>query len=157
MAKTKAGFEASLESAKARSVGQLLIRAARLWNEQAVRRLRETNPSVRLAHTLLLPHIDLEGTKLTELAARIGISKQAVGELVDDLEAQGLLERLPDPRDRRAKLVRFTAKGRKGLLAGLAVLEEKEAEVATRLGARQMESLGQTLRRLVEILETSER
>lgn len=157
MAKKKAGFEASLESAKERSVGQLLIRAARLWNEQAVRRLRETNPSVRLAHTLLLPHIDLEGTKLTELAARIGISKQAVGEIVDDLEAQGLLERIPDPRDRRAKLVRFTAKGRKGLLAGLAVLEEKEAEVATSLGERQMESLARTLRRLVEILEASER
>ncbi|HWV38681.1 MAG TPA: MarR family transcriptional regulator [Vulgatibacter sp.] len=156
MARTKADFGATLESAKARSVGQLLLRAARLWNEQAVRRLRATNPSVRPAHTLLLPHIDLEGTNATELAARIGVSKQAVGELVDDLEAQGLLERVPDPRDRRAKLVRFTAKGRKGLLAGLAVLMEKEAEVAARLGERQMESLGRTLRLLVEILETSE-
>ena len=150
-------FREKLETAKAQSTGQLLLRAARLWNERAVRRLQEARPNLRMAHTLLLPHLDLQGTKLTVLAGRIGISKQAVGELVDDLEAQGLLERIPDPADRRAKLVRLTAAGRKGLLAGLAVLGETEAELSERIGARQMETLRRTLGRLVEALEDTSR
>lgn len=153
MSKKNDSFREALESAKERSVGQLLLRAARLWNERAAKRIQETNPSIRMAHTLLLPHIDIDGTKLTDLASRAGISKQAAGELVDGLEREGLLERIADPRDRRAKLVRFTAAGRKSLLAGLGVLDEIEAEISTELGAQRTKVLGRTLLRLVEILE----
>ncbi|AKU92088.1 MarR family winged helix-turn-helix transcriptional regulator [Vulgatibacter incomptus] len=147
------GFALELERAKEQSVGQLLFRAARLWNEQAILRVQATRPSIRMAHTQLLPHLDLDGTKLTELAARVGTSKQAVGELVDDLEEQGLLERIPDPSDRRAKRVRFTRAGRKELLAGLEVLVRVESELREELGSRRMDALAETLRRLVPILE----
>lgn len=149
----QAKFAHDLERAKAESVGQLLLKAARLWNEEAVRRVQAQVPSFRMAHTLLLPHIDLEGTRLTDLAARVGTTKQAVGEIVASLEEQGLLERVADPTDKRAKLVRFTAAGRQNLLVGVGLLREMEAELAGDLGTRRMEALGGTLRRLVEILE----
>ena len=67
-----------------------LFKAARLINEDAIARVRErTGEPVRVAHTALLPHVDLEGTRLTELARRMGVTKQAVGQLVDELEQMG--------------------------------------------------------------------
>lgn len=145
-------YEGDLQQAKDESVGQLLLQAARLWNERAIERLRGENPSLRPAHTHLLPHISSEGIKLTELAARVGTSKQAVGELVDDLEAQGYVERIPDPHDRRAKRVRFTPAGQRSVFQGLALLRRIEEELAEKLGKKRMRELGETLRRLLPLL-----
>ncbi|MBX3212108.1 MAG: MarR family transcriptional regulator [Labilithrix sp.] len=143
-------FAAELEGAKASSTLQLLFKAARLLDERAIERLRRrTRLPVRAAHTTLLPHIDLEGTRLTELARRLGVSKQAVGQLVDELVAMGLLERVADPADLRAKLVRFTKRGRAGLFEGLAVLRELEVELADGLGAETMRTVHAALGAMV--------
>jgi len=150
-------FRAELERRKRDSVGQLLMRCARLFNEAALARMRVEMglPGVRASHTSLFPFIELEGTRLTELAARVGVSKQAVGQLVEELEEMGILERAPDPADGRAKLVRFSARGRRGLLEGLAVLRGMEAELSARLAGGDMERLHGILLRLLEALETA--
>ena len=102
--------------------------------------------TLRTAHTNLFPHIDLGGTRLTELARRVGISKQAVGQLVDELEEMGVVERGPDPDDGRAKLIRFcTDAGEPVLMRGFAVLREIEAEMQGAIGARQMNQLQRVL------------
>jgi DNA-binding MarR family transcriptional regulator len=112
--------EAEIEAAKRESVGHLLLKAARLFNERGIARVRaETGADFRAAHTALLPHIDFAGTRLTELAARVGTSKQAVGELVAELEAMGMLRRTVDPSDARARLVSVTPRGKRALLHGL--------------------------------------
>lgn len=152
-AKTRAGFVQKLERAKEESVGQLLLKAARLWNDDAMSRIQKTNPALRSSHTRLLPHIDIEGTKLTDLATRMGVTKQAAGEWVNELEAEGLLERIADPNDKRAKLIRLTAKGRRALLSGLALLTAMEDELAEDMGKARMKALGTTLTRLIAILE----
>jgi DNA-binding MarR family transcriptional regulator len=132
-------YETRLEREKALSTVQLLFKAARLLNERAIDRIRErTKRPVRLAHTTLLPHVDLEGTRLTDLAKRLGVSKQAAAQLVDELEEMGMLERVADPSDARAKLVRFSKKGQQGLLEGLGVLKEIEAEVRHLVGPDKM-------------------
>src|SRR5215471_4318646 len=97
-------YRRDLEAAKRQSTLQLLFRAARLADEEAVRRVAaiEGAPRLRRSHTALLPHIDLGGTRISDLAHRLGVSKQAVSELIDDLEAAGVVERLPDPDDARA-------------------------------------------------------
>src|SRR5712691_8835254 len=59
----------------------------------------------RPAHSGVFAHIDLDGTRLTELANRANMTPQAMGELVDDLEHLGYVRRVPDPSDRRAKLI----------------------------------------------------
>ena len=146
MSDVTTAFRQKLEADKARSTLQLLFKAARLINEDAIARVRKrTGEPVRVAHTALLPHVDLEGTRLTELARRMGVTKQAVGQLVDELEQMGQLERVPDPEDSRAKLVRFSKRGRKGLLDGLAVLRELEAELVAAVGKQRVAELHDTL------------
>ena len=143
-----------LEAAKRASVGQLLLRAARLFNERAVRRVQGGGePRFRLAHTRLFPHIDLEGTRLTELARRAGVTKQAVGPLVAELESIGVLRREPDPEDGRAQRVRFTDHGLRTLLHGLSMLGELEEELAAEIGPARMRALGDSLAVLVGALQ----
>ena len=152
---TRDSFAAKLEREKAASVGQLLFKCARLMNEQAVGRIESPPgaPRLRPAHTGVFPHLDLEGTRLTELARRMGISKQAVGQLVDDLEAMGAVERVRDPSDGRAKLIRFSREPGATLLDGLAALRGFEAELEEALGARKMRSLHRDLTALLRVLE----
>ena len=126
----------SFQELKAASLFQVLFRTARLINEEATARLRETGQMpLRVAHTNLLPHIDFEGVRPTELARRMGISKQAVGQLLQDLEAHGTLERVADPADRRAKLVRYTDQGLKNMKQGIRLLQDLERTYSRELGA----------------------
>jgi DNA-binding MarR family transcriptional regulator len=143
-------YAGRLEREKAGSTVQLLFKAARLLNERAIDRIRErTKKPVRLAHTTLLPHVDLAGTRLTDLAKRLGVSKQAAAQLVDELEEMGMLERVPDPADARAKLVRFSKRGQQGLLEGLGVLKELEAEIGALVGHDKLHVFHDVLRAIV--------
>lgn len=147
-------FSAELERAKRASLAQVLMRCARLINERGLARARERfGVPVRASHTTLFPHIDLEGTRLTELARRVGTSKQAVGQLVGELEDMGVLCREPDPEDGRAKRVCFTPAGRRSLFEGLAILGELEHELEQHLGPRRLRSLHTGLLALLEVLE----
>jgi MarR family transcriptional regulator, temperature-dependent positive regulator of motility len=149
---------AAIEQAKAASTLQLLFKAARLLDERAVARVRaeaaHAAAALRTAHTALFPHIDFTGVRLTELAQKVGSSKQAVGQLVDDLEAMGVVERIADPADGRAKRIRFSRRGQEAMLHGLAVLRQMEAELAAEIGAAGMESMRAVL---VEIVAREER
>ena len=149
----RAQLVARLAARKRASVAQLLFKAARLWNEQAMARVQRRVPEARVAHTTLLPHIDLEGTRATEIARRAGITKQAVGQLVDDMIGLGMLERVPDPDDGRAQLVRFTDEGIAQLLAGLDVLDEIEIDLGGDAGAATLDRLRRDLAKLLPALE----
>ncbi|MGZ6176563.1 MAG: MarR family winged helix-turn-helix transcriptional regulator [Candidatus Binataceae bacterium] len=150
----RAQLKARLAARKQASVGQLLFRAARLFNERAMARVQQRVPAARLAHTTLLPHIDLDGTRQTEIARRAGVSKQAVGQLVDDLVAMGMLARAPDPADGRAQLVRFTDEGLAQLLAGLDVLDTIEVDLGADVGAGTLDRMRRDLLRLIPALES---
>ena len=150
-------FKRRLETEKSRRTVQLLFKAARLLNDRAIGRVRErTGKPVRLAHTALLPHVDLAGTRLTTLAERLGVSKQAAGQLVDELVELGMLERVPDPNDARAKLVRFSKRGEQTLFDGLEVLRELEDEIRTWVGDSRMIALHAALAAVVARLDSEE-
>lgn len=141
-----ASFRDELERAKRASTAQLLFRCARRVNELALERVAgRTGLPIRASHTALFPHIDLEGTRQTELARRVGVSKQAIHQLVSELEALGVVERVADPSDRRATLVRFTNEKGRSLLDGLALLGELERELGEAVGARRMRALHDAL------------
>jgi DNA-binding MarR family transcriptional regulator len=144
-------FEATRDAATL----QLLFKAARLANEHALSRVAAgpAGPRVRPAHTTLFPHLDFHGIRLTELAARVGVTKQAVGQLVDDLVDLGVLERVDDPDDRRAKLIRFSRHGHAALMHGLGVLSEIQDALGAAVGARRMRGLHETLKRVIAALE----
>ena len=139
--------QAALDIAKRASTLQLLFRAARLLDETAVARVR-TDPAaaaMRTAHTALLPHLDFTGVRLTELAARVGVSKQAVAPLIDELEAMGTVERIADPDDGRAKRIRLSKRGAAAIHHGLSVLTTVEAELAAAVGKPRMDDLHRAL------------
>ena len=151
-----ADFKAALEERKAESTLQLLFKAARLLNEQAIERFNREQPGARRyrpSHMALFPHLALEGSRITVLAEQMQISKQAVGQVVEELEQMGVVCRVPDPSDGRAKLVQFTAAGRKGMLQGLDLLKKMEADLASIVGKKRMQELGTTLSRLLAQLE----
>jgi len=152
-----AAFKDKLETEKARRTIQLLFKAARLLNERALSRTRlRTGKPVRAAHTSILPHIDLDGTRITDLASRLDISKQAVGQIVDELEEMGMVERTVDPDDARAKLVRFSKKGQQGLLEGLGVLGELEGDMREVVGDAKMHALHEALAAIVATVEAED-
>jgi DNA-binding MarR family transcriptional regulator len=150
-----AAYLARVERAKAESVAQLLFKCARLLNERALARVEqpEGTPRIRPAHTSVFPHLDHAGTRLTDLAQRMGISKQAVGQLVDELEQMGAVERVPDPSDGRAKLIRFSRKPGSSLLDGLMHLQKLERELGETLGPERMAALHDGLSGLLAALE----
>ena len=137
----------ALAHATAASVGQKLLKAARLLDERALARLAAIPgaPPVRPAHTRLFPHLDFEGVRVTELAERLGVTKQAISPLIAELQSWGIVDVDVDPDDRRARRVRFAPDGLRGLLAGLAVLGAFEAAVARRVGAEKMAIFAEVL------------
>lgn len=144
-----------LRKSKEKTTLEALFRAARLANERALERARTRQmrgPQVRAAHMSLFPHIDLRGTRISVLAERVGISKQAVSELVEELDEMGVVTRIPDPSDGRAKLVIFTKSGRQGILDGLKLLREIEAELARKIGKRKMLTLRSILHEILPLL-----
>jgi DNA-binding MarR family transcriptional regulator len=146
---------ARLDVAKRASTLQLLFRAARLLDEAAVARVRAdpAAAALRTAHTALLPHLDFAGMRLTDLATKVGVSKQAVAPLIDELEALGTVERFADPQDGRAKLIRLTRRGADAIHHGLAVLAALESELAVTVGQPRMAELQRTLAAILSALD----
>jgi DNA-binding MarR family transcriptional regulator len=134
---------------------QHLFKASRLVNERALATAAsdQVRPPVRAAHTALFPHLDFEGIRLTDLAARVGVTKQAVGQLVDDLVALGMVERVADPTDNRAKRVRFSRRGHAALMHGIGVLRDLEESLAAQIGRRRMREFHETLKLIIAALE----
>src|SRR6478752_10670939 len=93
------------------------------------------------------------GSRVTDLAEQAGITKQTAGFLVDQLERAGYVERVPDPSDARAKLVRVASRGERAVAASAAVVAEVEAEWRAHLGQRRATELRRALLRLREITD----
>ena len=105
----------------------------------------------RPAHDAVFAHLPPEGLRLTELAERARVTKQAMGELVDDLERKGYLHRRPDPTDRRAKLIEFAPRGWDALGAAVRAFDDIEAELTREFGSDPLTQLRQVLQRIAAI------
>jgi DNA-binding MarR family transcriptional regulator len=96
---------------------------------------------IRPTHGCVFRFVHGDGMRLTDLAARAGLTKQSVGEIVDDLTGRGYIERFPDPTDKRAKLIRLTAKGLDAQRIGLGSFIRLEEDWADTFGADRIASL----------------
>ena len=108
---------------------------------------------ITLAQARLLQRVADGGSRLTELAAQAQVTKQTAGELVDELVRRGYAERVADPRDGRARLVRLAARGRAAVAAAAPVVAAVEAEWTAHVGAEAMAGLRATLLRLREVTD----
>jgi DNA-binding MarR family transcriptional regulator len=89
---------------------------------------------VSAAHIHITRHLSVRGSRLTELAEQAGMSKQAMGDLVTQCEAWGLVTREPDPKDARARLICFTPTGLAWLGAFRDAVAQAEAEFRAAVG-----------------------
>jgi DNA-binding MarR family transcriptional regulator len=128
----------------------LLRQPFRTMNQELIGRLAERgHPQIRYPHGAVFEYLDDAGTRVSVLADRAQMTKQAMAQLVARLEEHGYVERVPDPSDRRAKLVRTTARGR----SVFAIVRDFIAEVDVRLSERLAPAKLKRLRALLEELD----
>ena len=106
---------------------------------------------LRPKHGAVIANIDPEGTRPSLLADRAGMTRPAMGELIDELETLGYVTRVPDPDDRRAKLIKPTAKTLRRQRLARQVNAEIEAAYEEHLGSAEYRRLRRALARLVAV------
>jgi DNA-binding MarR family transcriptional regulator len=126
------------------------------FNSQLLAGIKERYPRATLATNQLMLMIDVDGTTVSELARRAGVTKQSMADSVQALESQGLVTRKPDEHDRRARLVTLTDDGYVALQAGLEVVTEMHERWSDLLGDRDMSRLLTLLHRLAERLDSAD-
>lgn len=128
----------------------LLSGAFEAVRDELNRRLAEEgHDEIRDSHGCVFGNIGAGGSRLTDLAFRSGLTKQAVGEVVTELERLGHVERRPDPSDGRAKIIELTPQGAETQAAGYAILAEIEARWAERYGAERVAALRSLLAEVI--------
>jgi len=136
---------------RSRPLLPLLAEAKELVVDELHRRLHANGfEEIRPSHGCVFRFIQPQGTRLTVLADQSGFTKQAVGEVADDLQRLGYVERTPDPQDGRAKLICLTARGEQSRAAAFRIMAEIEAEWAERFGPARTAALRELLEELTE-------
>jgi DNA-binding MarR family transcriptional regulator len=137
----------------AHHIGRLLQRALRDYAQRALVKLKRSGyDDLTQFQAELLSYVPPGGDRITELAHKAGTSKQAIGEAVAQLEKAGYVEKTTDPRDTRATLVTFSAKGR--------VFVKRVREIKRELDLEYTEALGKetfaTLRKALESMRETQ-
>lgn len=147
MTKTQKGADAIDDEAWRHSnIGRLLANALNRFERRVFEILAENgHEEVRYSYLNLTRNLDVAGTITTELARRAGMTKQAMGEIVEQCEQLGLVERVRDKRDARAKIVRFTPDGLQWLDAFRAALTTAEQEMRDELGYLRTDAIASAL------------
>jgi DNA-binding MarR family transcriptional regulator len=135
------------------NTGLLLFYPYRAMETRVLAVLAEAGHEVTLAQARLLQRVARDGSRLTDLAAQAQVTKQTAGFLVDQLQARGYVERVPDPRDGRARLIRPARRGLEAAALAAPVVAEVEAEWTAHLGEEAMAALRAALVRLREITD----
>ncbi|MFM8944825.1 MAG: MarR family winged helix-turn-helix transcriptional regulator [Actinomycetota bacterium] len=132
-------------------LGRLLLEASRQVGADLVADLQERGfDDARPGPAVVALHIDRRsGTRVGDLAARAGMTKQGMLLLVDDLEARGYVRRVADPDDARARIVRLTARGRRYIAEFRRALAAVEGRVRRDLGDARFDAMRAALEDLV--------
>lgn len=135
-----------LERFRRTNIGQPLTEIAKDFQRRALVKFAERGfAGLQPAHTAVFANLNVEGTRLTDLARRARMTKQGMGQLVDEVERLGYVERVPHPTDSRAKIVRFTGQGRRLMAHGVEIGEVIQQEYAHLIGRRRLKMLHDSL------------
>ena len=126
-------------------IGRMLLLARKDFVMRLLATMEDRAEELPPSAAALLPYIDLEGTRGTELARRMGVSKQAAGKAVRDLESAGLVTRISDAADARAFLVKFSPQGMRYMMKLHEAIETIEGDYADLLGAENARILRESL------------
>jgi DNA-binding MarR family transcriptional regulator len=143
----------SREEERGAGLGILAARLLFAIQDELYERLEEAgHGELTRLHGAVIAHLDEEGTRATELARRSGRHKQIIGRIVDELEELGYVERHPEERDRRAKLVVPTERGREVMRLSDEIIRDIERRQADVQGAAAYTQFKQSLRAVVDSL-----
>jgi DNA-binding MarR family transcriptional regulator len=131
----------------------LMFVSYRAMDERVRQAMRDAGYDVTVAQARLAQRIAEDGTRLTELADRAGVTKQTASLLVAALEREGLVERVPDPADGRARLIQLSSRGRQAAQRAMEVVIGVEGEWTAHLGPELTERLREALVRLREVTD----
>jgi DNA-binding MarR family transcriptional regulator len=112
----------------------LAERSARSLMTDMITTARERGYPLQPAHNPVFATLPPEGARAADMAHRVGITRQSMGEAIRDLDRLGIVEMVPDPADGRAKIVMFTEYGRKVAQAGYNHIIEIDALARERFG-----------------------
>ena len=144
----------ALEQKRDQNLGRILLRLERRFTEQALARLEKRGiHGLKMSQMPVLGHIRTEGTRAVDIAKSVGISKQAVGKIIEDVKSAGYVETVPDPSDSRANIIRFTTAGQMLLTHALAETERLEKHWAAQVG---LNDLAELKTQLIQLLEKTE-
>lgn len=127
----------------------LLESAARVLHDRFVEVMAAAGHHHTLTSSKVMGSITEEGVRLSDLAERLGVTKQSAGAVVDDLVAQDYLARVPDPTDGRAKLIVFGPRGDDALPAAWAALRASDDRAVDVLGGARVDDLRDALEELL--------
>jgi DNA-binding MarR family transcriptional regulator len=108
---------------------------------------------ITLAQARVAARIGPRGSRVTDLAEQARVTKQSAAFLVEQLEAAGYVERVRDPTDGRARLVRLTTRARRVAQAADAEVQRVLAEWADHVGEERLRQMHETLRDLRELTD----
>jgi len=131
----------------------LMFIAYRAMDARVLEVMRNEGYDVTIAQARLGQRIASEGSRLTELAEQAQVTKQTASLLVAALEREGFVERVPDPADGRARLIRFTPTGRRASNRAREVVMDVEREWERHLGPELATSLREALNKLRELTD----
>ncbi|MGW0363959.1 MarR family winged helix-turn-helix transcriptional regulator [Streptomyces sp. NPDC002990] len=129
-----------------RNLPQLLGNARR-WFEEGLQAALEAAGATPVSPTQaqLFAVLDDQGTTVSELARRMGVTRQTAHQAVHGLVAIGLLEQVPDPASARQRLIRRTREGERAHRQAGIILDRLEVQLAERIGRKAVDALRATL------------
>jgi DNA-binding MarR family transcriptional regulator len=136
------------------SLYRSLTRTLRIYNRRVVDGLWARGfTDFTLAFPQILSNLDLQGTRIGILAERAGVTRQAAGQLVNEIERCGYVQRKQAPEDARATVVQLTAKGRRLIAAILELAAETEASFGQLLSVREFDRVRTGLVRIADAVD----
>lgn len=138
-------------------VGWLLWQAGNLWLQRFVEEMQQAGHAwFGPAQARLMGYIDRRGVAQRALVEKAPMTKQAVNQLLAELEREGVIVRAIDPDDRRARIVRYTDKGLAALADADLIKGRIEAQLAQALSARELETTKRRLAALARALDADD-
>ncbi|WP_338031430.1 MarR family winged helix-turn-helix transcriptional regulator [Diaminobutyricibacter tongyongensis] len=148
------GVEGGMDGALGVNLGVSLFIPYRYTEERIFRAVRNAGfDDWTLAQCRVFQRVDQAGSRLTDLADQAQMSKQSAGVMVDQLERLGYVRRVPDPTDRRARLIVIEGRGLQAAEVAQATLDAILSEWEAYLGTRNYALLQQILDQLREITD----
>lgn len=129
-----------------KNFGRLLLNAFRFFEQGLLVRIHAMGyPEIKRVHLGVMRQMDLDGTRITILADRAGVTKQAMSHFVQECEDLGFVDRQADLEDGRAKIVCFTAKGKRFITNVKGVIDALETEIVGALGRKRADEMRESL------------